>query len=379
MSSSKHSRRDFLRGKAALAAAADAVGAVVDAAAEAVGGAVDRQLGDASSPEAKRLGLRNLTLSRRAMACDFELTLNASADENAVAEGMAALDLVERLEDQLTVYREHSELIEINRQAASGPVEVEARLFGLLELCDSIHTDSDGAFDPTSGPLSRVWGFYRREGRMPSLAEIDDALVRVGWRHVELDAASRTVRFTREGVELNVNSSGKGYALDRVGEELTERGVADSLMHGGRSTLLARGNNRLQEGGGWLAGIRDPLRPERRLAEIVLRDEALSTSGSGTQFFEHEGRRYGHLIDPRTGWPAAGLFSATVVATTAAEADALSTAAYILGIEGTQRLCDRRPGMRALLLAPSNEDQADGEVAVHAFNFAESDWRPRSI
>lgn len=334
---------------------------------------MDRQLGGANSPEAKRRGLRNLTLSRRAMACDFELTLNASADENAVAEGMAALDLVERLEDQLTVYREHSELIEINRQAASGPVEVEARLFGLLELCRKIHADSEGAFDPTSGPLSRIWGFYRREGRMPSLAEIDDALERVGWRHVELDAANRTIQFTREGVELNVNSSGKGYALDRVGEELALRGVADSLTHGGRSTLLARGNNRLQDGGGWLAGIRDPLRPERRLAEIVLRDEALSTSGSGTQFFEHEGRRYGHLIDPRTGWPTEGLFSATVIAPTAAEADALSTAAYVLGIEGTQPLCDRRPGMRALLLAPSCEDQA--EVVVHAFNFAESDWR----
>lgn len=346
----------------------------MDAAAEAVGGAVDRQLGGASSPEAKRLGLRNLTLSRRAMACDFELTLNASADENAVAEGMAALDLVERLEDQLTVYREHSELITINRQAASGAVEVEERLFGLLELCGRIYADSEGAFDPTSGPLSRVWGFYRREGRVPSLAEIDDALECVGWRHLELDAANRTVRFTQDGLELNMNSSGKGYALDRVGEELTARGVADSLMHGGRSTLLARGNNRLQEGGGWLAGLRDPLRPERRLAEVVLRNEALSTSGSGTQFFEHEGRRYGHLIDPRTGWPTEGLFSATVIAPSAAEADTLSTAAYILGIEGTQRLCDRRPGMRALLLAPGG----DGEVAVHAFNFAESDRRPRS-
>ncbi len=374
MSSSRHSRRDFLRGKAALAAAADVVEAVVDTAAEAVGGAVDQQLGGTGSPEAKRRGLRNLTLSRRAMACDFELTLNASADENAVAEGMAALDLVERLEDQLTVYREHSELISINRQAAGGPVEVEERLFALLELCGRIHAASDGAFDPTSGPLSRVWGFYRREGRMPSPEEIDDALQRVGWRHVELDPANQTIRFSRDGIEINLNSSGKGYALDRVGEELTARGVADSLMHGGRSTLLARGDNRLQAEGGWLAGIRDPLRPERRLAEIVLRDEALSTSGSGTQFFEHEGRRYGHLIDPRTGWPAAGLYSATVVAPTAGEADALSTAASILGVEGTQRLCDRRPGLRALLLAPGDE----GDAVIHAFNFSESDWRPRS-
>lgn len=367
MPTPQHSRRDFLRGKAALAAAAD----VVDTAIEAVGGAVDRQLGGTSSPEAQRRGLRNVTLSRRAMACDFELTLNVSADDNAIAEGMAALDLVERLEDQLTVYRDHSELLDVNRQAASGPVEVEAGLFGLLELCDQIHRDSEGAFDATSGPLSRVWGFHRREGRVPSLAEIDDALERVGWRHVDLDPAKRTVRFLRDGVEVNVNSSGKGYALDRVGEELTARGVADSLMHGGRSTLLARGDNRLLEGGGWQAGLRDPLRPDRRIAQIVLRNEALSTSGSATQFFEHEGRRYGHLIDPRTGWPVEGLFSATVIAPTAAEADALSTAAYLLGVEGTRRLCERRPGVRALLLEPG----VDGDVVVHAYNLDEADWR----
>jgi thiamine biosynthesis lipoprotein len=146
-------------------------------------------------------------------------------------------------------------------------------------------------------------------------------------------------------------------------------------MHGGRSTLLARGDNRLLEGGGWLAGLRDPLQPDRRIAQIVLRNEALSTSGSGTQFFEHEGRRFGHLIDPRTGWPAAGLYSATVVAPTAAEADALSTAAYLLGVEGTQRLCDRRPGLRALLLAPGG----DGGVVVHAYNFANADWCTEAV
>lgn len=370
MADSKHSRRDFLRGKAALSAAADAVEAVIDAA----GDAIDRRLGGAESPESQRPGARVLTLSRRAMACDFELTLNVTADENAVAEGMAALDLVERLEDQLTVYRDRSELVDLNRQAASGPVAVEPRLFRLLELCGEIHDVSDGAFDPTSGPLSRVWGFHRREGQMPSAGEIGETLARVGWRHVELDKSDQSVRFLTEGIEINVNSIGKGYALDRVGEELAERGVADSLMHGGRSTLLARGDNKLQRGGGWLAGLRDPLQPDRRLAQIVLRDEALSTSGSGTQFFEHEGRRYGHLIDPRTGWPAEGLFSATVVAPTAAEADALSTAAYILGWEGTAQLCKRRPDLRALLLAPA----ADGGVSVHAYNFDEEDWRPPS-
>ena len=303
------------------------------------------------------------------MACEFELRLCASQDQNDTDAGMAALDLVERVEDQLTVYRDQSELIDLNRSAADEPVRVEPRVFRLLELAGEIHDLTAGAFDLTSGPLSRVWGFSRREGRVPSEAELEQALAHVGWQHVTLDRDASTVRFDRRGVDLNVNSIGKGYALDRAGELLDEQGVADSLMHGGRSTLLARGDNHLLERGGWKAGIRDPLRPDVRLAEFTLRDEALSTSGSGTQFFEHDGKRYGHLIDPRTGWPGEGLYSATVVAPTGAEADALSTAAYLLGVEGTAGLCARRPDVAAVLVAPAE----GGQAVVHRFNCEERD------
>lgn len=360
-----HSRRDFLSGRAAL-------GAAVDSAVELVESILDRgSEGRAVGAPAPPRG-RLVRLTRRAMACDFEVVLNELPDAPAaVAEGMAALDLVERVEDQLTVYRDHSEVQRVNRAALAGPVEVEAGLFGLLELCGRVHAASEGAFDPTSGPLSRVWGFARRAGATPDEAARRAALDSVGWPGVALDPEQRTVRFLRSGAELNFNSSGKGYALDRVGESLAAAGVRHSLTHGGRSTLLARGSSVLRPEGGWLAGLRDPTRPERRLAEIVLRDEALSTSGSGTQFFVHNGKRRGHLIDPRTGWPAEGLYSATVVARSAAEADALSTAAYVLGVEGTERLVARWPGLRALLLAPGE----GGEVAVHAFGFVESDWR----
>lgn len=362
MADSKHNRRDFLRGKSALAAAADVVEELIDS-----------RLPGLPDPEVERRGERIVTLTRRAMACDFELRLVVSPEQNDTEAGMAALDTVERIEDQLTVYRDHSELIDLNRRAAREAAPVEARLFGLLELCDRLHAETRGAFDPTSGPLSRVWGFHRRQGEVPAEAERDEALRRVGWSGVRLNAAERTVRFDRDGIDLNVNSIGKGYALDRAAETLAEHKVTDTFLHGGRSTLLAWGDNRLLKGGGWLAGLRDPLRPERRLAELTLRNEALSTSGSGTQFFEHAGRRYGHVIDPRTGWPAEGLYSASVIAPTAAEADALSTAAYVLGVAGTRELCERRPELRALLIAP---DESDG-VTVHAFNLPEEAWRPR--
>lgn len=361
MSSSGHSRRDFLRGRAALSAAAGAIETVLDA-----------HLGDPAKPSDPQAdGRRILTLKRRAMACDFELRLCATADRNETAAGLAALNVVERVEDQLTVYRDESEIVDLNRLATEEAVVIDPQLFSLLQLCDRLHHETRGAFDPTSGPLSRVWGFSRREGRVPEESKRVAALARVGWSGVRLDPDRQSVGFDHGGLELNANSIGKGWALDRAAESLGAEGVSDSLMHGGRSTLLARGDNHQLADGGWRAGLRDPLRPDRRLAEFTLRNEALSTSGSGTQFFEYEGHRYGHLIDPKTGWPAEGLYSASVLAPTAAEADAYSTAAYILGVEGTAELC-RRTGLRALLVAPGDPQG----VAIHAFNLDDAAWRP---
>lgn len=366
MGEQQHSRRDFLCGRAALKAVAETVETVLD-----------KQLGGTATPEVARSATQVLTLTRRAMACEFEIRLNTSRQQNDTAAAMAAFDLIERLEDQLTVYREESELIDLNRRAATEPVPVEQRLFGLLELCDQLHAETNGAFDPTSGPLSDVWGFSRRQGQVPDVEDLDAALERVGWKFVTLDSTERTVAFHRDGLKINVNSVGKGYALDRAGELLLSQGVGNWITHGGRSTLLARGRNAASggtgdEGGkpidGWLVGIRDPLQPENYLAQIALRDEALSTSGGGTQFFEYEGQRYSHVLDPRTGWPAKGLLQATAIAPTAAEADALSTAFYVLGVEGTAEFCQRRPDVRAFLVA-SWEREGKQEVMTHKFNF----------
>ncbi|WP_146571807.1 FAD:protein FMN transferase [Botrimarina hoheduenensis] len=363
----RQSRRDFLRGRSALGAAADLIGSAIDTAADAIGNVFPESPPPAALP--RHTEQRIVTLARRAMACEWELRLVVSREQNETTAGMAALDLVERLEDQLTVYRDDSELIDINRNAAATPWPVEARLFELLQLAGELYDETGGAFDLTSGPLSQVWGFAQRAGVLPQEDARLAALQQVGWSDVMLDPAERTLQYLREGIEINVNSIGKGYALDRAGELLSERGVEASLMHGGTSTLLARGVNPLAEGAGWEVGLGDPTQPDQRLAKFVLRDEAFSTSGSGTQFFEYEGRRYGHLIDPRTGWPAEGLHSASVIAPTAAQADALSTACYILGVEGTAELCERRPDLCAVLLAPATDADGAPSVRIHAFNF----------
>jgi thiamine biosynthesis lipoprotein len=363
------SRREFLRGRAAARALLDKVYSLT----ETVTQALPESLGGPPAAERRpSAASAHLCASRRAMACEFAIEYHAADGAAAGDAALAALDLVEEIEAQLTIYRDASNVLTINRLAAAGPVEVEPRLFGLLELCASIHAETGGAFDITSGPLSRSWGFLKREGRLPAEAEIADAMAVVGLHHISLDAERSTIKLSRPGVEINFNAVGKGYALDHVAELLAERGMGDYLCHGGGSSVLARGRDRGGGWDGWSVGVPHPIERERTIGKIILHDEALGTSGAGTQFFEVQGRRFGHLIDPRTGWPAEGVYTATAVAATGAEADALSTAFYIMGPGGTAEYCAAHPQVGAVMVCP--REAAPGAFDVHVFNLNDGRW-----
>jgi thiamine biosynthesis lipoprotein len=346
-------RRSFLRGEVAAPELAER-DLRVD---EAVGVASRRSL--------------IVSVRRRAMACEFEVQLASGRNDDSMEHVFAALDLVEAIESQLTVYRDDSEVIQINRQASERPVPVEPRLFELLQQAQRLHHETKGALDITSGPLSEVWGFSRREGRVPSDDQITVARERIGMHHLELDSASQSIAFWRPGMSINFNSLGKGYALDRVAELLTSSGVDEFLVQGGKSSVLARGDQPGSEGAGWRVGIRHPLRTSERMAEIVLHDQALSTSGAGTQFFIRRGQRYGHILDPRTGRPAEGLYSATVIAPTATEAEGLSTAFYVMGPEQAAAYCAARHEISALLVAPGDRE---ADVRLIALGSNQDEW-----
>jgi thiamine biosynthesis lipoprotein len=158
-----------------------------------------------------------------------------------------------------------------------------------------------------------------------------------------------------------------------MAEVLLLDGVGDFLLHGGHSSVLARGSRSGGSGNepGWLVGLAHPLKPERRLAEFRLDNRALGTSGSGTQFFHYQGKRYGHILDPRTGQPAEGVLSSTVIAPSAAEADALSTAFYVGGIELAERYCNTHPSTSAVLVTAATA----GELQITAINLKDSQWQ----
>jgi FAD:protein FMN transferase len=224
-----------------------------------------------------------IRIYRRAMACRFEIML-ASEDAAGVVAARAALNEIDRLEDVLTVFRESSTVSRVNRDAHAEAVAVDDLVFSLLRACATLYRDTDGAFDITSTPLSRCWGFLQREGRLPERDAIDAARACVGGDAVLLDEATRTVRFARPGVELNLGAIGKGYALDRVRGSLGSAGLTDALLSAGRSSLLAIG------GRGWQVDIVSP-RVDQPLAHAWLRNAALGTSGAGEQFVLVDGTR----------------------------------------------------------------------------------------
>jgi thiamine biosynthesis lipoprotein len=284
---------------------------------------------------------------RPAMACRFEVTLD-ERDARHVGAARAALDEIDEVEAALTWFRDTSELSRMNREAAGGPVVVGPLLFELLRLCRELHALTGGAFDPASTALLRAWGFLERRPRVPAPDALAAARACSGMDKVELDEATRSVRFTSPGVELSFGAVGKGWALDRIAASLQQRGLARALLSAGGSSQRAWGPD------AWELALEPSRQP---LGRLHLRDGALATSAAGEQFFEEGGRRHGHVLDPRSGWPAAGVRAASVVASEAAVADALSTAFLVAGAGLAETVCAARPGTLAILVLDERPDE----------------------
>jgi len=317
--------------------------------------------------------LSTICYARRAMACEFSVYL-PPITEQGMAAAEAALDDIQKTEEQLTVFSASSALSYVNQNAANGPVRVDKSIYQLLERSAVLTGQTEGAFDIAVGALIRAWGFVDGSKRVPSEAQRLSALNHSGQRHIELDPENRTVRFRVPGVEINPGSIGKGYAIDRAVRHMREQyDIQCVLMQGGLSSVYALGSP-ADDGRGWLIGIQNPDDTTRRLATVHLRNRALATSGASRQYFESGGQRFGHVLDPRTGWPADTLASATVLARDAATADALATALFVMGLDKASDLCKNRPDIAALLvLNPGQQGGTSAQPKVVTFNLTASD------
>jgi FAD:protein FMN transferase len=313
-----------------------------------------------------------LSVGRRAMACQFEVIVNAGQPPHATEIAIQALDCITHLEQVLSVYIPDSEISRLNKLADQQLCKVSDNVFNLLKLALELHASTEGAFDVTAASLSEAWGFVRREGRMPSQLEIETALAQCGSQHIRLDEANRQVQFLRNGLRINTGGIGKGFAIDRAAAILRVGGVNDFCIHGGLSSVTAFGN-RMDHAAddGWRIAVRHPTQPQFILGGVRLRNKSLGTSGPANQFFYFAGKRYGHIIDPRSGWPASGLLSTTVLTPNSATADALATGLYVLGLEGALRYCQSHPEVGLIALAPG---QREGEIDVHTVNLSPGEW-----
>jgi thiamine biosynthesis lipoprotein len=300
--------------------------------------------------------MQTVTLARQAMATRFELVLHGDNESALRAAGEEALAEVERLENQLSLYRPGSEIAQLNARAAHEPVRVSPEVFVLLQHATQLSAETEGAFDITVAPLVRCWGFMGASGRMPNPAEVQAAREVVGMDKVLFDVGERTIRFARSGVMLDLGAIGKGYAVERGMEILREAGVTSALFHGGTSTISAIGHP--PEAEFWRVAVDIPAvehrggpeTPCQQRREFFLRDASLSVSAVWGRQFQAGDKRFGHVIDPRTGQPVADAVLAAVILPAATETDALSTALLTLGMLGQEKISTLRPGMQTLVV-----------------------------
>ncbi|MCG3199693.1 MAG: hypothetical protein GHCLOJNM_04217 [bacterium] len=343
MALSPHSRRDFLNPKTLGRLAATLTG------------------GELAPPQSEGAGEGWLYKFRReAMATRFEILIEV-IDADLAPVARAGLDRIDRLEAQLTVYRDTSEVCGLNRSAFEGEVAVEAELFELLGLSRALWEETEGCFDVAVHPLLVAWGVFKGPRRTPSPEEIAAALEVSGMDKVVLNPERRSVRFSRPGVGINFGAIGKGYALDRVAEEVRAGGLEHFLLHGGHSSVLARGSSTWEAG--WLVTVVDPTNWDRPIAKVRLSNEALSTSSERLETLL--AGETSHVLDPRTGRPLEGdLLSVTVKTPSAARAEGLSTAFLVMGLDKTLEYCKKHPDVG--VLAVRRSPQTDGIEMVHA-------------
>jgi thiamine biosynthesis lipoprotein len=270
-----------------------------------------------------------------AMGTTFSISVYASESQASEDAVEAAFAEAHRLDGMLSNYKPESELSQLNRTAAEGPVKVSRELFQLLQTCFDLSRASDGAFDMTVGPLMKLWGFYRGEGHVPDPQAISRAMQHVGYRNVLLDPKHETVRFLKAGIELDPGGVGKGYAIDRMAEILSARGIHSALLSAGGSSIYAIGTPP-DSARGWRIAIQDPIDSSKSAATVFLKDESLSTSGGYEKFFEVGGKTYSHIMDPRTGYPVKGMLAVSVVCPRTLDSEIWAKPFYVLGRAWTE-------------------------------------------
>ncbi len=279
------------------------------------------------------------------MGTQFRIVLYAVDEATAKKASRAAFDRVAALDAMMSDYRQSSELMQLCAKAGGPPVKASEELFFVLTKAEEASRLSDGAFDVTVGPVVQLWRLSRRTQRLPEPEQLAKARALVGWKNVVLDPKERTVKLLKPGMLLDLGGIAKGYAGDEAQKVLSSLGVSRALVAGG-GDIVVSGPPPGKEG--WEIAIRPLLELEGKAGpRLLLSNAAVSTSGDANQHVEIDGKRYSHIVDPKTGIGLVGRMSATVVARDGTTSDSLTKVVAVLGPERGFKLIETVEGASA--------------------------------
>ncbi len=301
-----------------------------------------------SSAAAAEPKLSRYTYTEPHMGTRFKIILCAADQSAADGASKAAFARVAALDAMLSDYRPDSELMRLCRRAGGDPVPVSDELFFVLSRAQEVSRISDGAFDVTVGPVVKLWRRARRTGRLPDPDDLKHALALVGWEKVRLDPKAHTVQLLVPGMQLDLGGIAKGYAADEALKALEQHHVTRALVAASGDIAVS---GPPPDADGWKIGIA-PLEDSEGTPKryLILHDAAVSTSGDAEQYVEIDGKRYSHIVDPKTGIGLVGRMSATVTARRGIMADSLTKVVAVLGERGLAIIDRLDEGTAALLV-----------------------------
>jgi thiamine biosynthesis lipoprotein len=272
-------------------------------------------------------------------------------DDAVEAEALvlAVLDEYRRIDFLMSTYRPDSEISRVNSEASGRPVHVGSELFGVVERSLELSAASRGAFDISYESVGYLYDF--RAHARPDKRQIQSGLAAIDYRLIELDRAASTIKFAKNGMRINLGGIAKGYAVARGAELLVSRGVQHALLNAGGDTRVL-GDRR---GTPWIVGIRNPRSADAVVTRLPLVNEAISTSGDYERFFEEDGRRFHHIINPSTGEPTEGVLSVTVIGPDSTTTDGLSTTLFVLGVEAGMELIESFAEFEAVIVESNGQ------------------------
>lgn len=288
-------------------------------------------------------------MSREEAIMGTEIRVELWSSDRAAGEAAigAVMQEMHRIDSSMSPHKPDSELSVINRDAARRPVPLSGEMTRLIERAIHFSELSNGAFDITYAGVGQLYDY--RLGIRPSDEALAQARANVGYRHLFLDRKARTLRFAREGVRIDLGGFAKGHAVDNSVAILRRHGITSATVAaGGDSAVMGDRGGRP-----WTIGIRDPRRPGEVVAVLPLEDVSISTSGDYERFFEQDGVRCHHLIDPQTGKSPIGVCSVTILAEDGLTTEGLSKCVFVMGLERGMRLIESQPGVDAVVVDAS--------------------------